>query len=180
MPATSAGMTAEYVDALCVTAQRSPPIHNVKQPCEIRRGLWSAPRWPSCFPPWQDGACPLASRGAERRSGATNSARHGGGVRVPWRRDAAPFGAPRGVLRPSGIDLPFDGAFSALALSVPGIGLANYRRGVVVPRVDPGAARGQPCLRMHGGAGAAPRSVSKRLRWRPRMSGVAGTYTQGI
>ena len=35
--------------ALCVTAL--PPIHNVKQPCEIRRGLWSAPRVAGSCPP---------------------------------------------------------------------------------------------------------------------------------
>jgi hypothetical protein len=162
MPTGPASPQRSLLRFTCHTAVRNPPRPLVGAtvavvfPALARRGL-----------------CPSQSRGAERRmapghapAGECPHTPCGERARplargrcAPLRGDAAPFGAPRGVLRPSGIDLPFDGAFSALALSVPGIGLANYRRGVVVPRADPGAARGQPCLRMHGGAGAAPRSA---------------------
>ncbi len=63
--------------------ERSPPIHVVKQPCEIRRGLWSAPRWPSWVPPWHGEACPLAKPRGGAPIGATCSVHALAGVRAP-------------------------------------------------------------------------------------------------
>src|SRR5262245_60389549 len=127
MPGIKPGMTAGCDGAPCVTANaaRSPPIHNVIQPSEIRRGLWSAPRWPSCFRL----AGGLAASQVEGRSADWRRVECTPWQGVPadivggvpracaplWRRDAAPIGAPRGGLRSPG-RAPADHVFPALAL----------------------------------------------------------------
>ena len=127
--------------------RRSRLIHVVIQPCEIRRGLWSAPRWPSCFRLWQGGALPLASRGAERRLAPP-------AVCTPWRGVRAPLAKGRCANRrstrrwtASGGALPFDGGGSCIPAVSPRrvSGSELNHVGSFCPRADPRAARA-PCL----------------------------------
>ena len=118
----------------------------------------------------------LEDRGAERRvAPPVKCARLGGRAR--------PFG--EGTLRPSALRAAVyglrgrasaDRAFPALALGVAIITVANgSREGRSAPGAIPVPPEGRACKARR--AGAAPRSAFRRLRRRPRMSGVVGPYT---
>ena len=161
-------MTAEYVDAPCVTAGSARPF--VRFTCQTAKRNppqpWFGAAVAVVSPPWHSGLVPSKPRGRS----------------AEWRllefisRLAACASLGEGTLRPSalraaaygiGVALPSDGAFPAFALGVAVNPVANGSRGSrSAPGASPVPPGGHACEARH--AGAAPRSAFERLRRRPR------------
>ena len=95
----------------CLGALR--PIHVVKQPSEIRRGLGRPRGWPSC-PRLAGGRFPRNSRGRSAEWRLLQFILTPCGVRVPWRRTLRPS-ALRAAVSGLGVALCVDGTSSICA-----------------------------------------------------------------
>src|SRR5262245_7765514 len=120
----------------------------VKQPCKIVRDLTRPRGGRRVSALARRTLVPSASRGGGAPIGASSELHAFRRAARPLAKDAAPFGAPRGVGRPDGVTLPLPARFQRFALGV-AFTVANTSLGVVLPRGLPRAAR-EPCLQGTG------------------------------